>query len=250
MYYVYAYLDPRKPGHYGYQTVSFLYEPFYVGKGSGYRLNKHRILAKKETTHMAHRIQAIWKESLEPIIVKLRAQLTEEESLSQEVSLISEIGRRDTETGPLLNKSSGGEKGIPYKWNRERKEKWLAKTLPKLKGSHTISDENQVRMQAGVNQIWRDPFRRQQQCEILSQRNPKYWKGKDYSDLHRARLSAARKGHKQTPEQIAKRVISLTGKSKRAKISITINQIEYPSIRKACAALGISHILAKKMAGV
>ena len=35
MHYVYAYLDPRKPGKYSYKglNVSFLYEPFYIGKG-------------------------------------------------------------------------------------------------------------------------------------------------------------------------------------------------------------------------
>ena len=35
IYYNYVYLDPRKPGRYIYDdiNVSFLYEPYYVGKG-------------------------------------------------------------------------------------------------------------------------------------------------------------------------------------------------------------------------
>lgn len=42
-YYNYMYLDPRKRGNYSYEGLNFslLYEPFYVGKGEGYRKFKH-----------------------------------------------------------------------------------------------------------------------------------------------------------------------------------------------------------------
>jgi len=35
MFYVYIYLDPRKPGRYVYGDYCFLYEPFYVWKNIG-----------------------------------------------------------------------------------------------------------------------------------------------------------------------------------------------------------------------
>ena len=38
-FYVYVYLDPRKEGEYNYGGLCFNAEPFYVGKGSGYRCN-------------------------------------------------------------------------------------------------------------------------------------------------------------------------------------------------------------------
>lgn len=40
--YLYIYLDPRKPGKFTYsKQVSFLFEPIYVGKGTGDRYLAH-----------------------------------------------------------------------------------------------------------------------------------------------------------------------------------------------------------------
>ena len=40
-FYVYALLDPRKPGRYEYKDICFLYEPFYIGKGKENRCYDH-----------------------------------------------------------------------------------------------------------------------------------------------------------------------------------------------------------------
>jgi hypothetical protein len=37
-FYVYIYLDPRKPGKFHYGEYCFDYEPFYVGKGKDNRM--------------------------------------------------------------------------------------------------------------------------------------------------------------------------------------------------------------------
>ena len=40
-FYVYAYLDPRKPGKFKYGEYEFTHEPFYIGKGTKSRINRH-----------------------------------------------------------------------------------------------------------------------------------------------------------------------------------------------------------------
>lgn len=47
VFYVYIYLDPRKPGKYQFNKYCFLNQPFYVGKGKKDRY-KHHLSAKAE----------------------------------------------------------------------------------------------------------------------------------------------------------------------------------------------------------
>jgi hypothetical protein len=110
MYYIYIYLDPRKPASYGFD-----YEPFYIGKGkqSGYRDKFHLWEARKTkgrcTNHRINRIRGIFQDGLEPVILRLYEELTHEEACNKEIELIATIGRQDLEKGPLLNLTDGGE---------------------------------------------------------------------------------------------------------------------------------------------
>ena len=76
IYYVYAFLDPRKPGPYLYSRWKFEYEPFYVGKGKGGRAYSH-----SGNTHTGNKIRQMQKEGFEPIIVIKRKGLTEKQAL-------------------------------------------------------------------------------------------------------------------------------------------------------------------------
>jgi len=108
--YVYIYLDPRKPGHYNYTNVSFLYEPFYVGKGSGNRYLAHIKEVNRKCIHnqlKLNKIKKILAAGLSPFILIL-TDGDESYILNEEKCLIDEIGRITEMTGPLTNIRPGG----------------------------------------------------------------------------------------------------------------------------------------------
>lgn len=111
-FYVYTYLDPRKLGKYVYGEYSFDYEPFYVGKGTGYRKNGHlKESSLKQNSHKNNKIKKIIKETnKEPIILELQSDMTEQEALNLEEKLVTLIGRFDLNKGPLTNLTNAGEK--------------------------------------------------------------------------------------------------------------------------------------------
>jgi len=117
-YYIYIYLDPRKSGRYLYENFSFLYKPFYVGKG----INERWKVINGRTPIFINKFNKIKKSGLEPIIIKLYENLNEEESLKKEIELIDEIGRIELGTGPLLNMTDGGEGNSGYIFSEETKK--------------------------------------------------------------------------------------------------------------------------------
>lgn len=86
-YYVYVYIDPRN------------YEEFYYGKGKGNRKEAH--LHETSDSEKVKRIKDIKNEGLDPIIKVIASNLTEDEALLVEKTLIWKLGRT------LTNVSSG-----------------------------------------------------------------------------------------------------------------------------------------------
>jgi len=113
-FYVYVYLDPRKPGKYKYGEYEFEYEPFYVGKGCGKRWRYHLNEAKNrnENNYKLNKIRKIINDcGIEPIIIKYKENLDENVSLNLEVDMVDKIGRIiNNNEGPLVNITDGGEK--------------------------------------------------------------------------------------------------------------------------------------------
>ena len=104
-FYVYALLDPRRPGRFTYGPWSFLFEPFYIGKGSGKRAR----CFEKGKSHRTNRIIAIRASGHpEPHVIKLSDRLTEDAAFALEVEAIAIIGRRIRLSGPLVNFQRGG----------------------------------------------------------------------------------------------------------------------------------------------
>lgn len=116
MFYVYVYLDPRKFGKFSYESVSFLYEPLYVGKGrsENKRHLKHlEYLKTKGNKYFKHKLLKLLsnfsKQEIVNHIILLRENLSEQEAFNLETRLIGEIGRADLKLGPLVNLTDGGE---------------------------------------------------------------------------------------------------------------------------------------------
>lgn len=111
-FYVYAYLDPRKPGNYQYGSLKLQYEPFYIGKGSRDRCTIHLhdyYLKKNFNAFLNNKIRKIRREtSFDPIIIKLYDNVDEDAAFKKEVLLIGQIGRK-IHNGPLTNIYDGGE---------------------------------------------------------------------------------------------------------------------------------------------
>jgi len=116
-FYIYIYLDPRKSGQYNYGSYEFEYEPFYVGKGQGNRINV------KKSDHCENKINKIKRLGFETIRIKLKENLEENYSFELEEELIKLIGKEILNEGPLTNIADGGEGVSGYKWTEEELKK-------------------------------------------------------------------------------------------------------------------------------
>ena len=108
-YYLYALLDPRKPGRYDYNlNICFLYEPFYIGKGCGSRIKAHLYPSQlKIKSPKNSKIKSIINSDLNIISEILQCDLTQNEAFDLEIMCISKIGRMDLNTGCLTNLTDG-----------------------------------------------------------------------------------------------------------------------------------------------
>lgn len=94
--------------------ITFLYEPFYVGKGKNLRYMRHLKLSKKEkkfNTHKSGKIDRIIKDgyNLVSFIILPLVGIEENEAFNAERKFIEVIGRHDLQKGPLTNQSDGGK---------------------------------------------------------------------------------------------------------------------------------------------
>ncbi len=147
IYYVYAYLDPRKPGKYKFDEFEFEFEPFYIGKGTKSRLLRH-LKEKNRNPIKYNKISKIKKEGKLPIIIKIIDKISNEESLQIERTLIKKIGRIIDGTGTLTNYSEGGETYIGYKHTEDYLKK-LKKPVVKYDIIGNIIEEYQSVKEAG-----------------------------------------------------------------------------------------------------
>ena len=151
--YIYVYLDPRKPGNFTYNDLTFKFEPFYVGKGKDSRYKRH--LNKSQLSYGNNNIKKgklkhIMEAGFNPLdyVIIVINGLNEEEAIKKEIEIIQSIGRITSKTGPLANLTDGGEgmsgnksvlKGRTYE-DIHGEEK--AKQLKEDKKNRFIGDKN------------------------------------------------------------------------------------------------------------
>lgn len=202
MYYVYVYLDPRKPEIKSYPDIgiSFLYEPIYIGKGKGKRCFYHLNKTKKKITidnqWLQNKINKILSDNLEPFIFKIAYFENEKDAFEFEKLAIITIGRLDLNTGSLVNLTDGG-----------REPKNLSKaTYERLSLAHlgkTLSSDHKEKIR---------------QSNIGVRRSSKT----------RAAISAGLKGRIFSPEWKEKISVALSGKplSKSHKESLSKSRVQ------------------------
>jgi len=98
--YVYVFMDPtiKYKTKTEIENINFNYEPFYIGKGTGKRMD-----ISERNEFVNSRINHIKSKGAEPLILKIKEGLTRIQSHKLESYLIEKIGRADLGKGPLLN---------------------------------------------------------------------------------------------------------------------------------------------------
>jgi hypothetical protein len=167
MFYVYALTDPRKDN-----------EIFYIGKGHGHRATNHlTVSANRECNSKQSAIKAIRADGLEPGIVYLLEDLTEELAFLKEKELIAQYGRKDLGKGPLRNLTDGGEGTSGHKHTEETKEKMRKADRSKYNRVAPVAEETKKKLR---------------QTHIGQHSN----KGYRYTQEQKDALSLARQGQK------------------------------------------------------
>jgi hypothetical protein len=115
-------LDPR-PIYYVYVLFDWCGTPRYVGKGTGNRWLHHE--RKTDVINILKNIfiEQTWIMLGEIPKIKIRENLTNEDAILTEITLIKAIGRADQQSGPLTNMTDGGDGISGYIHSQEAKHK-------------------------------------------------------------------------------------------------------------------------------
>lgn len=202
-YYTYAYLDPRVTGIWTTSNFTFLFEPFYVGKGTGKRMYSH--LKSKSKHHKTHRIADIRRDGYEPLVIQISSNVSELGALNEEHLFITELGTRADIPGicrgPLTNLKTDGAIQT-YSLESRRLMSVIAstrvraphsqETKDKMKAAHARMTQEQREAKAlKMSNKLKGKKKTPEQCERLS----KLHKGKIISQEHRDKISKALTGH-------------------------------------------------------
>jgi hypothetical protein len=180
MYYVYILCDPRRNN-----------QPFYVGKGTGDRAKSHLYETYQSTANRKKwcKIAAIKRAGLEVYIDYPKTNLNEQEAYDLEASLIKQYGRIGLDEGGILTNicednrpPSARGRVVSAETRRKHSERQLGE-LNHRYGKSWSEEEKEQRRQFNLENGIKPPVRTT-----------------PHSDETKAKMSAASKGRKKSPE--------------------------------------------------
>ena len=205
MAYVYIYLDPTRNGGFEFAgsglTLKCNFEPFYVGKGNGNRLNFHFKRGSKNPL-LSRRLEDLKMLDCSPRIKKIRSGLTDKDALCLEARLVSCIGRRSEGSGPLLNLTDGGDQPPPAKagtrskvikkmWKNPDTRKKLSEARKKMWAE--MSPEDKAARLANMQKAQKKSYNRPEKKKELSEHMKKQWQDPIFSQKARHAVAEANK---------------------------------------------------------
>ena len=157
MFYVYVYRDPRPRKS---------RQPVYVGKGKNKRAWDHWLRGNTKNKGFNNWLTHLRRLAMEPIIEIVERFPDEAAAHTKECELIALFGRKDTNAGPLFNRTIGGD-GIS---GAVRTDRWRANISSALSTPES-SGANSRR----AKERWSDPQYHESQAEKIRQsvRDPK-----------------------------------------------------------------------------
>jgi hypothetical protein len=168
--------------------------PIYVGKGSGIRFLNHY----PRKTHVGNKLRSIRKNEMYSLLPEIINVENENAAFKLEKELISKYGRLDLNTGPLYNKTSGGDGVSGRRFTDE----------DRVKISQRMSGEKHPRYGKPLSQETKDK---------ISRSNT----GKNPSEEARKKMRESQSGRKHSKETIEKMRVSSAGRS------VPMEHIEY-----------------------
>lgn len=220
IYYTYVYLDPRKEGNYIFGDYIFKYEPFYIGKGKGNRLNDHLVEAKRsdKNSHKLNIIRKIFNCGLTPIIEKIHININNFDAKKYEIELIKLIGRCNKKEGTLTNLTDGGEGTLGIIQSEETKMKRVESLYKSTLFDTLKSKEYREKLSKIVKEKMDNPITRKKLSESQKgEKNSMY--GKKSSDKQK---NAVRQAHKD-----GKIKLSEEGRNRIIESNKTIDRSNY-----------------------
>lgn len=186
MYYIYIYLDPRKPGKYEYDEYSFDHEPFYVGKGKNNRYKPITHISRDSNTYLINKLCKIGYDNIK---IYRRKNLTGQEAFKLEKFWITAIGRKDLGLGPLVNLTDGGESG-PVGCIRSKEVRY--KISNTLQGHKVSKETREKQRKAKEGKPLSKGFIHRQLNPLKGKDHPNF--GKSMSKEQREKISQSLKG--------------------------------------------------------